>query len=199
MNVQRATATLALAACVGVAFAGTAEATPHQTAVTKSHHVRHVRRVHHVHHALAHHKQAAHNALSHTAVMNAGDMVETNLPMDSTVTVNGIEAGCTGIGINAREDPRWTSFPVRVEFSGAYHQYIPGGSLVVKDEDRKPLLHVRCDAPWVLLRLEPGKYRMAGLMVGYSQPQSWVMKIKHNCKNPRRIVFHFDEVGSSTP
>ncbi len=190
MNLQRATAAFVLAACVGVAPGAYA----------------HPRR--HVHHKLArvvHHARAPaahvtlHDALAHTGVMEVGDMVETNLPLDDTITLNGVEAGCTGIGEDAREDPRWESFPVRVEFSGAYNQYIPGGSLVVKDWDHKPLLYVRCDGPWVLLRLEPGTYRMAGLMAGYSRPQSWVVKLDAERKKTRRVVFHFDDIRGSTP
>jgi hypothetical protein len=199
MKVQHATAALALAASFALATAGASEArTTHHVHHRHAHHANYA---HHAHHADARmaHMQRIPDSVAHTGVMNAGDIVETNLPVDGTITVNGIEMGCTGIGIEAREEARWAGFPVRVEFSGAQHQYFPGGSLVVKNADHTPLLSVRCDAPWVLLRLEPGKYRMAGLMAGYSYPQSWVMELKPNRKNPRRIVFHFGEVKGSTP
>ena len=156
------------------------------------------------HHRHSHHAQAQSHTVpesaAHTGVMNAGELAETYLPDDDVTTVNGIEMGCTGIGIEARQDPRWKRFPVRFEFSGAYAQYFPGGILVVKTWDgRRPLIHVRCDAPWVLADLEPGKYRVAGAMEGYSYPQSWVMKLKPNRKKTRRIVLHFDEVVGSDP
>lgn len=159
---------------------------------------------HRAHHRHSHHAQAqshrVKNPFAHTAVMNAGELTQTYLPVDEVTTVNGIEMGCTGIGLDAREDPRWERFKVRFEFSGAYHQYIPGGRLVVKTwEGKNPIIHVRCDAPWVLADLEPGKYRVAGVMGGYSHPQSWVMKLKPNRKKTRRIVLHFDEVKGAEP
>ena len=176
---------IALAAIL-VAVAGNADA---RTA--RAHHHKHS------HHAT--HAKPVKHALAHTAVMNAGALTEAYLPVDGITTVNGMEMGCTGIGLEARQDPRWAHFSTRVEFSGAYNQYIPGGRLVIKTWDGKqPLVHVRCDAPWVLLDLEPGKYRVAGMMAGYS-PQSWVMKLKPNRKKTRRIVLHFDEVAGSDP
>ncbi len=191
MNVQRATAVLALAAGLVMAAAGAAQAHPR-------HHAHH-RHAHHAHHVRAAYMPVVKFTAMDVAVMNAGDMAQTALPVDATTTVNGIEAGCTGIGIEARRESRWQAFPVRVEFSGAYHQYFPGGQLVVKDEHGQPLLNVRCDAPWVLLRLEPGKYRVAGVMGGYSRPQSWVMKLAPNRTRPRSVVFHFREIRGSQP
>ncbi|MGQ0741407.1 MAG: hypothetical protein ACT4OG_03810 [Alphaproteobacteria bacterium] len=139
-------------------------------------------------------------AYANAGVMNARDLTQTDLPVDGTATVNGIEMGCTGIGLEARERGEWKRFSVRVEFSGSYRQYIPGGRLVVKTwEGRKPIVNVRCDAPWILLDLEPGKYRVGGVMAGYSKPQSWIMRLKPNRKNTRRIVLHFDEVTGSDP
>lgn len=176
MNVLRLGA-IALAAIL-VATAGSADARTHRK----------------------HHKHAVKNPHAHTAVMHAGGLPETQIPVDSIITVDGMEVGCTGIGLEAREEARWKRFTTRVEFSGSYNQYIPGGRLVVKTwEGKKPLVNVRCDAPWILLDLEPGKYRVAGVMEGYSQPQSWIMRLKPNRKKTRRIVLHFDEVTGSDP
>ena len=160
------------------------------------------RATHRAHHRHSHHAQThkVRNPGAHTNVTNAGDLVETYLPVDEVTTVNGIELGCTGIGLDAREDPRWAHFPVRFEFSGAYHQYIPGGRLVIKTWDGKtPIVNVRCDAPWVLANIEPGKYRIAGVMEGYSHPQSWVMILKPHRKKTRRIVLHFAEIKGAAP
>jgi hypothetical protein len=138
-------------------------------------------------------------SLAHTGVMNAGDMAQTTLPVDQVTTVNGVEAACTGFGLDAREDPRWQAYTVRVEFSGAYNQYVPAGLLVVKDAKHVPLLNLRCDAPWLLLKLEPGKYRIAGMIAGHKHPQSWVMRLKPNRTHPRRIVLHFGDIGGAEP
>jgi hypothetical protein len=133
-------------------------------------------------------------------VMNAGSLPETDLPVDGTAAVNGIEMGCTGIGKEARERPEWKRFSVRVEFSGAYRQYVPGGRLVIKTWDgKRPIVNVRCGAPWILLDLEPGKYRVGGVMEGYSRPQSWIMRLKPGRKTTRRIVLRFEELTGADP
>jgi hypothetical protein len=195
MKIQRAAAALAFAAGFALGLTGA-------SGMAQAHPRHHA--YHHAHHRHAHHPRAAHRPVSkhiamHFSVMNAGGMEEINLPVDGTTTVNGVEAGCTGIGIETRKNPRWKDFPVRVEFSGAYSQYFPGGQLVVKDEHGAPLLNLHCDSPWILLRLEPGKYRLAGVMAGYSRPQSWVMKLKPRRTKTRRIVFHFREIKGSEP
>jgi|GEM_PF-1788943 len=158
-----------------------------------------------------HHRHSHHNvrtmqtkpvdpSVAHRGVMNAGELPETYLPIDEVTTVDGMRMACTGIGLEARQREDWKHFPVRFEFSGSYHQYLPGGRLVIKSwEGRRPLVHVRCDAPWILIDLEPGKYRVGGVMAGYSHPQSWVMILKPNRKKTRRIVLHFDEVVGSDP
>jgi hypothetical protein len=146
------------------------------------------------------HTKPVKQSVAHAGVMNAGQLTETYLPIDEVTTVDGMRMACTGIGLEAREREDWKHFRVRFEFSGGYNQYLPGGRLVIKSwEGRRPLVHVRCDAPWVLVDIEPGKYRVAGVMAGYSHPQSWIMKLKPNRKTARRIVLHFDEVVGSDP
>lgn len=180
----------ALALAAMFVFAGNADAR------TRAHH-----RHYPAHHNLRTMKtKPVSHAFAHTAVMNAGELTQTYLPIDEVTTVDGMRMACTGIGLEARERDDWKHFPVRFEFSGSYNQYLPGGRLVIKTwEGKKPVVNVRCDAPWILADLDPGKYRVAGVMAGYSHPQSWVMKLKPNRKKTRRIVLHFDEVVGSDP
>ena len=46
------------------------------------------------------------------------------LPADQPVVVNGLDLVCTGVGEDARNDPRWTAYPVRIEFANADAQYL---------------------------------------------------------------------------
>ncbi len=86
----------------------------------------------------------------------------TDLPSDRPVTVNGHEVACTGIGDEAQADPRWKAFPVRVEFADARAEYLADVEATVIDAAGAPLFSVRCDSPWLLLRLPPAKYRVEG-------------------------------------
>lgn len=54
-------------------------------------------------------------AILGTAVWALGAQADP-MPMDQPVTNGGIETVCTGIG-SAQDDPRWQTYPVRVEFS----------------------------------------------------------------------------------
>jgi hypothetical protein len=47
------------------------------------------------------------------------------ISMDNPTTMNGVEVVCTGIG-SSQQDPRWPSYPVRVEFSNGGAQYLAG-------------------------------------------------------------------------
>lgn len=83
------------------------------------------------------------------------------LPVDSPTVVNGIDVACTGIG-QTRREARWQSYGVRVEFSNARNEYLSGGAIVVRDAAGRERMNVSCDAPWILLRLPKGAYRVEG-------------------------------------
>lgn len=87
------------------------------------------------------------------------------LALDTATTVNGVQLACTGIG-QTRDDARWQSYPVRVEFSNARNEYLVGGAVTVRDAVGRELLSASCDAPWILLRLPKGAYRVEGRILG---------------------------------
>ena len=81
------------------------------------------------------------------------------LPLDQPQYIGEVEVACTGIG-QTRADPQWRSFAVRLEFANRGAEYLAGAIVHLADARGRPLLTVSCDAPWVLLRLEPGSYRV---------------------------------------
>lgn len=83
------------------------------------------------------------------------------LAVDAEATASGVELACTGIG-QTRDDPRWQTYGVRVEFSNARNEYLAGGAITVRDQAGRELLTVSCAAPWILLRLPKGVYRIEG-------------------------------------
>lgn len=88
------------------------------------------------------------------------------LPLDVAQTINGLDVACTGIGLDARSDPAWATYTVRVEFSNARNEYLTGGVVQLSDANGRELLRVSCDAPWVVLRLPQGPYRVSASMPG---------------------------------
>lgn len=91
---------------------------------------------------------------------------------DAAASVNGVELACTGIG-QTRDDARWLAYPVRIEFSNARNEYLVGAAITVRDAAGRELVNASCDAPWILLRLPKGAYRVEGRILGSSaKPRS---------------------------
>jgi hypothetical protein len=87
------------------------------------------------------------------------------LTLDLSTPVRGIETVCTGIGSPSRQDPRWTTFPLRIEAVDAAGQFLGDVQLSVTSSGQS-LITVRCGGPWLLLRIPPGSYRISGLFEG---------------------------------
>jgi hypothetical protein len=94
------------------------------------------------------------------------------LPMDTPLSIDGIDTVCTGVGSD-KDDPRWQSYPVRVEFSNGAAQYLAGAHVALSARGRS-LASFDCAGSWVLLRLPPGKYSVTAALSGEpdSQPHT---------------------------
>ncbi|MGN6149012.1 MAG: hypothetical protein ACTHPD_10770 [Rhizomicrobium sp.] len=90
-----------------------------------------------------------------------------SLPMDTPITVNGIETACSGIGDAPKENPLWKTYPVRVEFSNGGAQYLSGAHVTLS-EGGKTLTSFDCSGAWVLFKnLKPGAtYKVAATITG---------------------------------
>ena len=89
-------------------------------------------------------------------------LTPTVLAVDSENVVEDVPVACTGIG-QVKNDPRWAAYPVRIEFANPAAEYLAAGEVTVFDaRTAKPLVAVRCPAPWILLKLPKGGYRVEG-------------------------------------
>ena len=79
------------------------------------------------------------------------------VPLDGERTIDGV--GCTGIG-QSKTEPRWSAYSVRVEFSNPAREYLANGAVEVFDRSGHSLTAMRCEGPWILLRLPPGTYKV---------------------------------------
>jgi hypothetical protein len=115
----------------------------------------------------------------------------TVLPVDGETVIAGIAAGCTGIG-ETKNDPKWATYPVRIEFANAAREYLSGGEITIFDARAHPLLSLRCDAPWILLKLPSGAYRVEGRVPDSpAKPRS--APFKPPAKGQMRLVLTFPD------
>jgi hypothetical protein len=103
-------------------------------------------------------------ALTAFATLLAGAAFADSLPMDTPVTMDGLETVCTGIG-SGKDDPRWPSYPVRVEFSNGGAQYLAGVHLTLAGQG-KTLASFDCIGSWVLFKLPAGSYKVTATLTG---------------------------------
>ena len=86
-------------------------------------------------------------------------------PMDVPMRMRAIEAVCTGVGEDARNDPRWKNYPLRVEVVGGKGEYLSEAQVMVSKND-EALASVSCAGPWVLFALPPGAYSVSAEFAG---------------------------------
>jgi hypothetical protein len=128
-------------------------------------------------------------AYSATAAATVDQGPAQVLPVDKTTAVGGLEVACTGLG-ETRLDPKWAAFPVRVEFSNGKAEYLTDGEIRLTTAKGRPLLHVSCAAPWVLLKTPPGEYHVyARLSDGSAEGKS--APFKTPAKGQIRVVIAF--------
>ena len=81
------------------------------------------------------------------------------LAPDAPTRIAGVESVCTGVGLDARQDPRWNTYSLKVEIAGPGGQYLGDEHLVLR-QSGKDLLALTCDGPWILFQLPAGRYEV---------------------------------------
>ncbi len=119
------------------------------------------------------------------------------MPMDAPITDNGIETVCTGIGDEAQSDPRWKTYPVRIEFSNGGAQYLSGVHLTLADSEGKTLTSIDCAGAWVLFRLAPGQYRVSATLLSQPGAPPRSVTIAPPATGQKRFVIQFAGVGAN--
>ena len=77
--------------------------------------------------------------------------------MDAPIVLGTVETVCTGIG-EGRNDPRWKSYPVRVEFADSQARYLAGAHFALSDAAGRAVADFDCAGAWVLMRMPRGLY-----------------------------------------
>jgi hypothetical protein len=123
--------------------------------------------------------------------MGAGAAAPTIVPLDTEASVSGVPVACTGVG-EAKLNPHWDSYPVRVAFSGAKGDLLADEALTIFDATGAAVASVGCSGPWILLKLPPGGYRIEGwLPKGEAAHQSGYFTVPPN--GPVHLELHFPD------
>ncbi len=96
--------------------------------------------------------------LSSIPLAAAGAANAAPLAVDHPQDVSGVEVACTGIGTGEEQEVRWKNFPVKIEVVNGRGQYLGDENVTVRGGKGNELLHLTCDAPWVMMELKPGRY-----------------------------------------
>jgi len=113
------------------------------------------------------------------------------IPADQPTDVNGYEVACSGVGDEARTDPRWPAFAVKIEFANRDAEYLSDIDVSVADAAGKALFRVRCETPWLLAKLPAGKYTVAGTYEGITK----TAKLTAPATGQARVVVRFPEIA----
>jgi len=91
---------------------------------------------------------------------------EAQAVQDTPVTINGVETVCTGVG-SAKDDPRWSAYPVKIVLATSGGANLANAHITVT-KGRQTVVETDCDAPWILVKAEPGSYTATATLNGGS-------------------------------
>jgi hypothetical protein len=119
-----------------------------------------------------------------------------SLPMDTAVTLSGIETVCTGIG-SSKDESIWSQYPVRVEFSNGGSQYLAGAHVTLTGKMASPLTF-DCQGSWVLFRLPAGKYKVSAVMASAPNgPSASTIFVTSGSGPQKRVELQFPHVAAN--
>ncbi len=78
--------------------------------------------------------------------------------------MGSVDAVCTGIG-EGKNDPRWRTYPIRIEFADSAAHYLAGAQVSVSDVAGTSLAQFDCSGAWVLLNVPRGLYSVNAKLI----------------------------------
>jgi hypothetical protein len=120
----------------------------------------------------------------------SGPAVADPMAMDTPVQMNGLETVCTGVG-ETKDDPKWLSYPVRIEFSNGGAQYLSGATVRIS-HGAETVGSLDCPGAWVLLRGAPGEYRV-DVTIDNSSAKAVDASFRMGSGPQKRIVLRFPD------
>jgi len=109
---------------------------------------------------------------------------------DTPVRTANVEAVCTGIGLDARQNPAWNGYPLKIEVAGRGGQYLGDVHLVLTQKD-KTVASLTCGGPWILLRVPTGRYQIEAKTEGKTVSSAAFVP----AMGQGRVILRFPELG----
>lgn len=109
---------------------------------------------------------------------------------DTPIRAANMEIVCTGVSLDARQNPAWASYPLKVEVAGRGGQYL-GDVRVTLSKENKILATLHCGGPWILFRLSSGRYRVEAQTEGKTVSSAAFVPIA----GQGRIILRFPDLG----
>jgi hypothetical protein len=103
-----------------------------------------------------------------------------------------VQVGCTGIG-QSRHDPRWRSFPVRVDFAKPNGHFLADVQVALSKADGTAMAEVACPGPQVLFRLPAGSYRVEGSLPKSPNVKPQTATVTAPASGQRVVTLHFPD------
>ena len=118
------------------------------------------------------------------------------LPMDTPISIDGIETVCTGVGSD-KDDPRWQTYPVRIEFSNGAAQYLAGAHVSLSGSGG-PVAAFDCAGSWVLMQLPAGSYKVTATLTEQQGGQPRSTTFKTSGQGPQqRVEVQFPHIAAN--
>jgi hypothetical protein len=109
------------------------------------------------------------------------------MPDGQAMDINRVRTVCTGVTSDARMNPEWRSYSLRLEFAGKRGEYLGDETVNVSGHGQN--LSVHCGGPWVLMMLPAGTYHVAA-DVAEAGHQDITVHV------PGHVVVRFPNVGN---
>jgi len=82
---------------------------------------------------------------------------------DLEQSYEGVRYACAGVSQESRDDPRWTSYPVKLVFAAADGGFLGDVKVKIGDAKGDTVLQAHCLSPWLLVDLAPGSYKVEAM------------------------------------
>jgi len=116
---------------------------------------------------------------------------QSYVAMDNPITIDGVDTVCTGIGDEAQHDPRWLTYPIRIEFSNGGAQYLSGAHVVLSSAGGKTLAALDCAGAWVLFKVAPGSYKIDATLLNNQGGGTRSATVSAPAHGQKRVVLDF--------
>ena len=124
-----------------------------------------------------------------TIVLVIGGIADSALSApDQEQTYQGIRYACAGVSEESRGDARWQHYPAKFIFAGGGGDFLGDVTVTVDKAAGGTLFEAHCQAPWVLVDLPPGQYRVDAV-AKQSYRQSFNLAVGGNGQTERVVRF----------